>query len=233
MKNDPGYHGDVSAGEEAAAATEGRDGSTARPGRPADREKQASVLNAATRLFLELGFDATSMDAIAQQAGVSKQTVYRHFGNKEALLIASIDQKMQEFTPDPAVISQSCKDLRETLTAIGIGFNALLLSEDAVAMTHLLYAEALRGSQMPRIFYDAGPRRMQDMIARFFARQVAEGRLKPLDPHLAAEQFLCMLKGMEHMQCMIGVASSDTDTSREARIAGAVDLFLAGYGLDS
>ena len=60
------------------------------PGRPKDLEKRAAILEAAMALFPERGYEGVSMDAIAQQAGVSKLTVYNHFADKEALFAAAV-----------------------------------------------------------------------------------------------------------------------------------------------
>src|SRR5690348_17437726 len=60
------------------------------PGRPKDLEKRAAILEAAKRLFPQHGFEGTSMDAVAAEAGVSKLTVYSHFGGKEALFIETV-----------------------------------------------------------------------------------------------------------------------------------------------
>ena len=52
------------------------------PGRPKDPGKRAAILDAAKRLFVSQGFERVSMDQIAAEAGVSKLTVYSHFGDK-------------------------------------------------------------------------------------------------------------------------------------------------------
>src|SRR5690606_22208157 len=57
----------------------------ASPGRPKDLAKRAAILQAAERMFLQHGFEGVSMDQIAAAAGVSKLTVYSHFGDKDAL----------------------------------------------------------------------------------------------------------------------------------------------------
>ena len=63
---------------------------TASPGRPMDPEKRAAVLEAAKALFLARGYDGTSMDAVAQAAGVSKLTVYSHFQDKDTLFVEAV-----------------------------------------------------------------------------------------------------------------------------------------------
>jgi len=63
------------------------------PGRPKDLEKRAAILEAAKTLFLSRGFGATSMDAVAAGAGVSKLTVYNHFSDKDTLFLEAVKAK--------------------------------------------------------------------------------------------------------------------------------------------
>ena len=66
------------------------------PGRPKDMEKRAAVLEAAKNLFVSRGFEGTSMDAVAAEAGVSKLTVYSHFGDKDTLFKAAVQSKCEQ-----------------------------------------------------------------------------------------------------------------------------------------
>src|SRR3546814_8328288 len=72
----------------------------ASPGRPKDLAKGAAILDAAKRMFTEHGFDRTSMDQIASEAGVSKLTVYSHFRDKEALFAAAVQSPCETRLPD-------------------------------------------------------------------------------------------------------------------------------------
>ena len=65
-------------------------------GRPKDLEKRAKILQAATSIFLKMGYHATSMNQIALEAGVSKLTVYNHFQDKGNLFICAIERSCEE-----------------------------------------------------------------------------------------------------------------------------------------
>ena len=65
----------------------------ARPGQPPG---EAAILDAAVRLFSELGFDGVSMRAVARKAGVSKANIYHHFDSKEALYVAVLNASVSE-----------------------------------------------------------------------------------------------------------------------------------------
>ena len=70
------------------------------PGRPKDMEKRAAILAAAKALFISNAFAGTSMDAIAADAGVSKLTVYSHFGDKDNLFREVIRSHIQDLLPE-------------------------------------------------------------------------------------------------------------------------------------
>src|SRR3546814_6941872 len=87
----------------------------ASPGRPKDLAKGAAILDAAKRMFTEHGFDRTSMDQIASEAGVSKLTVYSHFGDKEALFAAAVKSHCETRLPDALFEPSPDTPLRERL----------------------------------------------------------------------------------------------------------------------
>ncbi|AZE49894.1 Transcriptional regulator, AcrR family [Pseudomonas chlororaphis] len=73
--------------------------SQSRRGRPANEALGQTIADAACELFVELGFQATTMDKVAQRAKISKLSIYRHFENKEALFSAAIAAHCQQFAP--------------------------------------------------------------------------------------------------------------------------------------
>ena len=70
------------------------------PGRPKDQAKRLAILEAAKTLFMRNGYEGSSMDAIAAEAGVSKLTVYNHFTDKETLFSAAVKSKCEEQLPE-------------------------------------------------------------------------------------------------------------------------------------
>ncbi|WP_313161253.1 TetR/AcrR family transcriptional regulator, partial [Stenotrophomonas sp.] len=89
------------------------------PGRPKDLGKRAAILDAAKALFVEQGYGGVSMDSIASQAGVSKLTVYSHFGDKETLFAEAVKSTCNEMLPDALFVTDADGALREQLVGIG------------------------------------------------------------------------------------------------------------------
>ena len=201
----------------------------ATPGRPKDPEKRAAILEAAMALFPARGYDGVSMDAIAQQAGVSKLTVYSHFADKEALFSAAVTECCEQQLPHRVFEPSLEQPVRDALTAIAHGFMDLIMDERAVTLHRMMVAQAGQNSRLTEIFFAAGPRRtLQDMEA--FLRQAhASGNLHVPRPDRAAEHFFCLVKGIRHMRVLVGLCSIPDSDERTAHIDEVVDLFLRAY----
>ena len=128
------------------------------PGRPKDLEKRAAILAAAKRLFPMAGFEGTSMDAIAAEAGVSKLTVYSHFTDKETLFVAAIRARCQDQVPDFLFDVDTSGPVRGQLEAIARAFLGLVTSPEAISLHRLLTASgsALPNVTAPRVTTDDG-----------------------------------------------------------------------------
>ncbi len=200
------------------------------PGRPKDLGKRAAILEAAKRLFPQHGFDGVSMDQIAAEAGVSKLTVYSHFGDKESLFIAAIDAKCQEQLPAELFLGGLKGSLREQLTTIAHAFFALVTSEEAIAMHRMMTMPGTGDMRARELFWQAGPQRIKEAFAEFLRARVALGELDIDDAYRAASQFFCLLKGEPHMQMMCGICAEPFGPDDiQHHLASTVELFLRAY----
>lgn len=112
------------------------------PGRPKDPAKREAILEAAKRLFLCNGYDGSSMEAIASEAGVSKLTVYSHFTDKETLFSEAVKAKCAEQLPALYFQLAEGAPLEKVLLNIARGFHRLINSHEAIALTRLMAAQA-------------------------------------------------------------------------------------------
>lgn len=170
------------------------------------------------------------MDAIAQAAGVSKQTIYHHFGSKEALFGAIVTDLCEALLAPLAPSGPQESDVRTALVSLARHVLDLALAPDSLAMHRLLIAEAQRAPELGATAYEAGPQRAVSGLARYLAQQTLSGRLRVADPELAAEQFFGMVLG--HLQLRALLCEEHGRPSRrwlEHWIVSAVDLFLAAH----
>src|SRR5256885_15254511 len=121
--------------------------------------KAESILAAAKRAFLAAGFGAVSMDTIAREAGVSKATVYAHFGSKEELFGAVIERECERYFDRFSAGELDPRDVRASLMILGRRFLELILSPDAIALHRIIVGEVTRFPMLGEVFSRAGPER--------------------------------------------------------------------------
>ena len=200
----------------------------ASPGRPKDLGKRAAILDAAKRMFTAHGFERVSMDQIAAEAGVSKLTVYSHFGDKETLFSAAISAKCEEQLANGLFAADPASSLRDQLLGIGRAFLTLINSEEALAI-HRVVTTQPPPAKLGQLFWEAGPRRVQEAFESFLRDEIAAGALDIPDVHRAASQFFCMLKGEMHMLLLCGCIEEIDAMEAEAHVQATVDMFLRAY----
>src|SRR5207244_12226701 len=156
--------------------------------------KAESILAAAKRAFLAAGFGAVSMDTIAREAGVSKATVYAHFGSKEELFGAVIERECEQYFDRFSAGELDPRDVRASLTILGRRFLELVLSPDAIALHRIIVGEVTRFPVLGEVFWRAGPERERVQIEGFLRNAAAAGALTLPDPRFAAEQFVSLVR---------------------------------------
>lgn len=198
------------------------------PGRPKDLGKGAAILEAAKHLFTAQGFEGVSMDQIAAAAGVSKLTVYSHFGDKETLFAAAVKSHCEQRLPDTLFAAAPHAPLRDRLLQIARAFFAMVSAPEAIAGHRILCTPQMAGSPLPQLFWEAGPKRIQAAFAELLARRAAAGELDVPDAALASAQFFALLKGEPHAQLLFGCCTVRPG-GIEPHLAAAVDMFLRAY----
>jgi TetR/AcrR family transcriptional repressor of mexJK operon len=199
------------------------------PGRPKDLAKRQAILNAAKNLFVSKGYSGTSMDAVAAEAGVSKLTVYSHFTDKETLFSAAVIARCEEQLPELFFEMPAGTPVETVLTNIGRGFHALINSPDAIELHQLMTALGAQDSKMSQIFFEAGPERILQEMERLLIQIDSNGSLKIDKPRIAAEHFLCLLKGTCNFRLLIGCNDLPDPVADEAHVEEVVSLFMRAY----
>ena len=195
------------------------------PGRPKDLGKRAAILDAAKRLFATEGFAGASMDQIAAEAGVSKLTVYSHFGDKDSLFSEAIQAKCVEMMPDELFVTDNEAPLRGQLLGIGHAFFTLISSDAAIATQRMMMTPDT-DDRVRQMFWQAGPARTETALAEFLGARVARGQLAIDDLALASRQFFCLIKGEVHAHMMCGLCAAPDPLNADVHIAASVDFFL-------
>lgn len=193
--------------------------------------KHECILAAAQKIFMEMGYGAASMDAVAARANVSKATIYTHFENKRDLFEKVLrDHCHCVFGhADLAGDIGEGEDVRTILHGLARHMSEVILSADALAINRVVVAEAPRFPEVGETFYASGPTTALGGLTRMLTDLTNRGLLAVPDEEapLAAELFLNMLKGDAHMRELLGVSHRRRDHRRLIELA--VDLILARY----
>ena len=202
------------------------------PGRPKDLAKRKAILEAAKTLFLSNGYDGSSMDAIAAEAGVSKLTVYSHFTDKEKLFAEAVKSKCEEQLPELLFELDDEVPVAQVLMGIGRGFNELINSRESVELHRVMVSLAAQDSKLCRMFYETGPQRVQHGMEELLRQADQSGKLCVPDPLSAADQFFCLIKGGANFRLLIGCGEALQGAEAEAHVRDAVEVFLRAFRAD-
>lgn len=198
-------------------------------GRPRDAGKNSAIIEAASDLFLEQGFDRTSMDGVAKRAGVSKQTVYSHFTSKEQLFGEAVHATIAAHYPDAALARVETHTLEADLKAVGYTLGSLLMNERAMAMFRLLVAAGAKGPGLGEIFWKSGPAEILEQLSQILRRWVEKGELNINDTAKAAQQFIALIKEPNHFRISIGIQAALSKEEIKACVEDALTIFLKLY----
>lgn len=207
---------------------------------PRSQEKHLAIIEAAKQLFLEAGFGPTSMDAVAERAGVSKRTIYSHFESKEALfdsimsqmcsvLGAAIQEQIDLMMAKAEKATGPDPEMAEMLQVLGARFLTLIADPTDVALFRIIIGEASRFPQLGREFFEKGPKKLTEQLSVYFTRQHELGTLKIDDPCQAAWHFLAMVKDPIHLKLLIGILDTPSEKEIKEVAEKGVDRFLKIY----
>jgi AcrR family transcriptional regulator len=160
------------------------------------QSKHRAIVDAATREFLRRGFTETSVDAVAAEAGVAKQTVYNHFGDKAALFRAVIRATLERVgAADESTMPRALAgsdDIERDLRRLGHELLRGVLDDELMALRRLLIAERDRHPELLDEWGATG-RRLEADLAMAIDAQTARGALDVADAALAAHQFVLLI----------------------------------------
>jgi AcrR family transcriptional regulator len=182
------------------------------------------LLQAATELFLDRGFEGTSMMEVSARAGGSKQTLYNHFADKGALFSAVMLRSIEMIGPAPADLLEGEEPLLTRMSRFANARFAQVARPFALSLRRVLLADAVRVVEGPRLhglFFEAP---WAPVAARFEA-MIARGELKPGCSRLMAKHFRNLLE-FEIMPQLVMGAPLDLD---DDPAASAVEAFLSAY----
>jgi len=199
-----------------------------RPSRAQAQQLGERILDVATQLFLAHGYGATSIEAVAQRARISKRTFYHRFTDKAALFSAVVHRIIERLRPPAEVPLFEGTDLREILEHLAALILRAALSPQAIALHRLIVGESGR---FPKLAAAVNREGSTDEAIRLIAlvldREARAGKLSLDDPMFAAEQFLYMVIAIPQRRAT-GMGQPLSSRELDAWARNVVNLFLNG-----
>jgi AcrR family transcriptional regulator len=192
--------------------------------------KRDAIVQAASAVFRDLGFEGASMVEIAARVGGSRATLYGYFRSKEELFIAVIhDAAKSHFDPAFAALAQEVDgDLAQTLQRFGERVLTAMCAQEFIQAQRAVIAESGR-SDIGRLFYEGGPKKGAAEVAGFLALQMRMGRLRTADADVAANHLLALLQSETVLPSLLGVVGPLTRKELRESTRRSVQVFLGGY----
>ncbi|MCV7176906.1 TetR/AcrR family transcriptional regulator [Mycolicibacterium sphagni] len=200
-----------------------------RGGRPTQAEAAAlhqRLREAAVKTFLENGYDATTMVAIADAAGITKPTLYARYPDKRAVFLDVIPWAFSRAVQVDVPSATDDEDLRTSLVAIGQGALRQALNPDIVQLHKIARNEAHRFPEFGLSAESLGWASRQQQVMDLLAGHAEAGTIEIDDIELAAEHFLALVEVLPARLADFGLYRSRKEEQR--RLMHAVDLFLRG-----
>ena len=188
--------------------------------------RRDAILAAAYELFLEKGYEATTLSDIVGRSGGSLATLYEMFENKPGLLRALVGDRCSQISDTIDRTLSSKQAPREALRAIAEYKFDKIIDANEVA----LFKAALAQPDLARKLYEAGPANGQAKLAEYLATQTRAGNLSVDDPVFAAEMFFQMMFGHFHQQLLFGVPLTLSPADKARHFDKVLDAYFKIYG---
>ena len=194
-----------------------------------DARRQA-ILEVARQVFMEDGFAAASMSAIAARVGGSKGTLYNYFPSKlelfEAVIRNECDLKQAAMFDS---LEAEGEDVEAVLREVGRRYTQMVLSEQTVLLSRVVIAESTRLPELGHTLYEAGPKRGRVRLAAYVRRQMQAGRLRPVDAERMAHQYCEMCPSHLYRQRLMNVIGPPSETVVCETVDAALAVIMAAY----
>ncbi len=189
------------------------------------------MLGAATELFLEKGFERTSLSDIVDRSKGSRSTLYEYFGNKEGLLRAMVEDAAAMVRQNVGIDSVAQGMTEAGLVELGVRFIRAVLAPDVVAVYRIVASEGRWVSGIAELFYQASVQEQKGRLSDWFRQARSSGGFKDISPDDLTRLFVGIVLADFHVRHTIGLDPTwdDDEIQRHTRLA--VGIFLAGIRL--
>jgi TetR/AcrR family transcriptional repressor of mexJK operon len=199
-------------------------------GLPPELTRSDEILDAALALMEEHGYRDTTMLQVATRARASKNTLYQHFPTKQALFAALVARAAAAMNADITAALDGNAPLEPTLRQFGIHLLTLLTGPQSLAINRAAIAEARVAPELAQALAANGRENTAPLVQRYFAAQIAAGRMRRVDGADAIETFIGLLVGDLQVRLLWGIATPPDAPAIKRRAQRAAERFVVLFG---
>jgi TetR/AcrR family transcriptional repressor of mexJK operon len=197
---------------------------------PRGERRRVELIDVAEKMFFQCGFAETTMQMIAEAAGASKETLYRHFESKELLFAEIVSRKALQISGPDAPVTRGGSP-EAVLSELGTDLLRAIVTGQAASLFKMVVAEAARTPELGDLFYERGPGLMVERLTQYLAEASARGDLHCDDPAVAARLYLGAVVSQFHLRRLFQSAwKPPTEKEIGRHVKAAVSMFLAQFG---
>ncbi|TWU40634.1 TetR/AcrR family transcriptional regulator [Novipirellula artificiosorum] len=193
--------------------------------------KRRSIVEAAMHEFRTGGFDNTSMDQIAETAGVSKRTVYNHFSSKDELFDSIVERLIERVGVIPPFEYRADADLSGQLVKIATDLTSVVSDGDFQSLARVMMSRMLTEPEMGRLLTEQ-TNHLNHQLAEWLAAADHDKRLRVSSPEIAAEQLVGLLLSYAFWPRLFGIKKKTHRWPVKRYIEDLVRMFLRAYAVD-
>lgn len=207
-----------------------RRGSGGRPSQEEALRRDARLIDIAAAMFMERGFDGTTVDAVAEAASIGKATLYARYRDKGELFVAVFRRQIDRWLAVSEIEVPAPGDrVEDVLLAMGRRMVAAALTPEAVAIKRIVMAQATRFPDIAMLVHREGWQRSNASVAAVLEHFAADGQIAVSDGELAADLFLSLILGRQTRVAMLGIDTALEQVDR--RLQAGVALFVRGMAV--
>ncbi|WP_158916446.1 TetR/AcrR family transcriptional regulator [Caulobacter sp. S45] len=191
-----------------------------------DVRKHEAILDAAVEVLAERGVHAP-IEEVARRAGVSKQTIYNHYGSKTELVRTLVERRRSRITT-PLDRAAPGDRVEDTLTSYAQAILELIVSPNSIQLLRMGVTSASEMPDLARTIYDAGTRASRRRLAEFLA-SASRTEVVVDDPVQAADVFLGIVTGGVQIRLLLGLETEIPQEDIPARARDCAHRFVRAY----
>ena len=199
-------------------------------GRPTSEQAEArhgELLDAALDLFLEHGFELTTIEMIAARINMTKRTVYARYPDKASLFRSAVQRAIERQIVPPDVLEGLDQgDLTETLASIARLRIGQVMTPNGLRLQRIINTESYRFPEIFTANFEQSAKPVIDFVAGLLDRAIAAEQLAPTDSGLAASAFMSMVISGQVRAIVSGRLPTEAEMNK--KIYFTVHLLLDG-----